>query len=47
VAASDRAELRDWKRHRTPWLKRVLFNLGMVLIPVVILGLMWLIARRH
>jgi serine/threonine-protein kinase len=47
VVASDRVELRDWKRRRTPWLKRVLFNLGMVLIPVVILGLMWLIARRH
>jgi serine/threonine-protein kinase len=47
VAASDREELRDWKRRRTPWLKRVLFYVGMALIPVVILGLMMLIARRH
>ena len=47
VTVSDRTELRDWKRRRTPWLKRVLFYVGMALIPVVILGLMMLIARRH
>jgi serine/threonine-protein kinase len=47
VSASDRAELRDWKRRRTPWLKRVLFYLGMVMIPVVIFGLLLLIARKH
>ena len=28
VAVADRAELRDWKRRRTPWLKRVLFYVG-------------------
>jgi serine/threonine-protein kinase len=47
VTVSDRTELRDWKRRRTPWLKRVLFYVGMALIPVVILGLMMLLARRH
>jgi len=47
VAAGDRAELRDWKRRRTPWLNRVLFYFGMVLIPVVVIGLLWVIARRH
>jgi len=36
VAVSDRAELRDWKRRRTPWLKQVLFYIGMALIPVLI-----------
>jgi len=47
VTVSDRTELRDWKRRRTPWLKRILFYVGMALIPVVILGLMVLLARRH
>jgi len=47
VAVSDRAELRDWKRRRTPWLKQVLFYLGMALIPVFVFGFLFLIARRH
>lgn len=47
VAVSDRTELRDWKRRRAPWLKRVLFYVAMALIPVVILGLLMLLARRH
>ena len=47
VAAADRLELRDWKRRRTPWLKKVLFYLAMALIPVVIFGLLLLLARRH
>jgi serine/threonine-protein kinase len=47
VPVSDRAELRDWKHRRTPWLKRVLFYIGMALIPVVIFGTLLLIARKH
>jgi eukaryotic-like serine/threonine-protein kinase len=47
VSASDRAELRDWKRRRTPWLKQVLFYVGMALIPVFVFGFLLLIARRH
>ena len=47
VVPTDRTELRDWKRRRTPWLKQILFYVGMVLIPVVIFGLLLLIARRH
>jgi eukaryotic-like serine/threonine-protein kinase len=47
VPASDRAELRDWKRRRTPWLKQVLFYVGMALIPVFVFGFLLLIARRH
>jgi eukaryotic-like serine/threonine-protein kinase len=47
VSVSDRAELRDWKRRRTPWLKQVLFYVGMALIPVFVFGLLLLIARRH
>ena len=47
VAPTDRAELRDWKRRGTPWLMRVLFYLAMALIPVVVFGVLLLIARKH
>src|ERR1035441_4408519 len=47
VSVSDRAELRDFKRRRTPWLNRVLFYIGMALIPVFVFGFLLLIARRH
>jgi len=47
VSVSDRAELRNWKQRRTPWIARVLFYVGMALIPVVIFGLLLLIARKH
>ena len=47
VAKSDRAELREWKQRRTPWVRQVLFYIAMALIPVVIFGAMLLIARRH
>jgi serine/threonine-protein kinase len=47
VTVSDRTELRDWKRRRTPWLKQILFYLGMALIPVFVFGFLFLIARRH
>ena len=47
VTVSDRAELKDWKRRRTPWLKQILFYLGMALIPVFVFGFLFFIARRH
>jgi serine/threonine-protein kinase len=47
VIPVDRAELRDFKRRGTPWVKRVLFYLAMALIPVVVLGLLFLVARKH
>jgi serine/threonine-protein kinase len=47
VTPSDRAELRDWKRRRTPWLKQFLFYAGMALIPVFVFGFLFLIARKH
>jgi serine/threonine protein kinase len=46
VGAADRPELRDWKQRRTPWVKRILFYVGMAMIPVVIFGLLLLVARR-
>jgi serine/threonine-protein kinase len=47
VTPTDRAELRHWKRRGHSWVKRVLFYVAMALIPVVILGLLFLLSRRH
>ena len=47
VTVSDRAEMRDWKRRRTPWLKQILFYVSMALIPVVIFGVLLWIGKRH
>jgi len=47
VSSSDRAELRDWKQRKAPWIKQALFYVGMALIPVVIFGTLLLIARKH
>lgn len=47
VTVSDRAEMRDFKRRGTPWIKRVLFYLAMALIPVVVFGLLFFIVRKH
>ena len=47
VTVSDRTEMRDWKRRRTPWLKQILFYVSMALIPVVIFGVLLWIGKRH
>ena len=46
VGIADRAELRDWKTRRTPWVRRVLFYAAMALIPIVIFGLLIFVARH-
>jgi serine/threonine protein kinase len=46
VGVADRAELRNWKQRRTPWLRRALFYAAMALIPIVVLGLLLFVARR-
>lgn len=46
VGVAERPELRDWKRRRTPWLRRILFYVAMALIPVAIFGLLLLVARK-
>jgi eukaryotic-like serine/threonine-protein kinase len=46
VGVADRAELRDWKVRKTPLVKQILFYVAMALIPVVIFGLLLLIAKR-
>lgn len=46
VGVADRPELRDWKRRRSPLLRRVLFYVILVLIPIVIFTLLLLVARH-
>jgi eukaryotic-like serine/threonine-protein kinase len=46
VGVADRAELRDWKKRRTPWIRRILFYIMLIMIPVVIFGLMFLFTRH-
>jgi serine/threonine protein kinase len=46
VGVAERPELRDWKKRRTPWVRRVLFYIMLVMIPVVVFGLLFLFAKR-
>ncbi len=46
VGVAERPELRDWKRRRTPWARRILFYVAMALIPIVIFALLLLVARK-
>jgi serine/threonine-protein kinase len=46
VGVSDRAELHDWRRRRTPWARRILFYLMLALIPIVIFALLLFLAKR-
>jgi len=45
VGVEDRAELHNWQHRRTPWLRRILFYVAMALIPVVIFGLLLMVAK--
>jgi serine/threonine protein kinase len=47
VTPADRTELHNWKKRRTPWLKQVLFYVALALLPVVVFGALWWIAKRH
>lgn len=46
VGIADRPELRDWKKRRKPWARRILFYIILALIPVVIFGLLLWVARH-
>jgi eukaryotic-like serine/threonine-protein kinase len=46
VGVADRPELRDWKKRRTPWLRKIAFYIAMALIPVFVFGLLLYFARR-
>jgi eukaryotic-like serine/threonine-protein kinase len=45
VGVAERPELRDWKKRRTPWVRRILFYIMLVLIPVVVFGLLFVFAH--
>jgi len=46
VGVSERPELHDWRRRRTPWTRRILFYLALALIPIVIFALLLFLAKR-
>jgi eukaryotic-like serine/threonine-protein kinase len=46
VGVSERPELHDWRKRRRPWTRRILFYLMLALIPIVIFGLLLLLAKR-
>jgi serine/threonine protein kinase len=46
VGVSERPELHDWKIRRTPWVRRALFYVMLALIPIVIFGLLLLVAKH-
>jgi len=46
VGVADRPEMRDWKRRRSPWPKRILFYAMLVMIPIVIFALLLYVAKH-
>lgn len=46
VGVAERPELRDWKRRRSPWVRRILFYLMLVMIPIVIFALLLWVAKH-
>jgi serine/threonine-protein kinase len=47
VGVAERPELRDWRKRRSPWGRKILFYVFLALIPVVIFGLLLYIAMQH
>lgn len=46
VGVADREELRDWKRRRSPWPRKIAFYVLLALIPIVIFALLLLVAKH-
>jgi serine/threonine-protein kinase len=46
VGISDRPELRDWKRRRSPLLRRILFYIMLALIPILVFGVLLYVAKH-
>ena len=46
VGVAERPELRDWKRRRSPWPRRILFYLMLVMIPIIVFALLLYFARH-
>jgi eukaryotic-like serine/threonine-protein kinase len=47
VTVAERGELHDWQKRRTPIVKQVLFYVAMALIPILIFGTIFLVARHR
>jgi serine/threonine-protein kinase len=47
VGMSERVELRNWKARRVPWTRRILSYAGLILIPVVVFGLLLMVAAHQ
>ena len=47
VGVEDRIELRDWSKRKSHLSRKILYFSALALIPVVVLALMFLLARRH
>jgi len=46
VGVAERAELHNWKNRRTPWGRKILFYIGLALLPVVIFALLLYVAKH-
>jgi serine/threonine-protein kinase len=47
VGVEQRPELHEWHKRKSPWLRKILYYSALALIPVVILLVMVVLARRH
>lgn len=46
VGVAERPELRDWRQRRSPLTRKILFYVMLALIPIVIFGLMFYLAKH-
>jgi len=47
VGVEERPELTEWHKRKSPWLRKFIYYAALALIPVVILLVMVVLARRH
>jgi len=47
VGVEDRVELRDWQKRKAQLPRKILYYVGLAMIPVVILAIMFLLAHRR
>jgi serine/threonine-protein kinase len=46
VGVEDRPELTNWKKRRSPWMRRIAMYIALALIPVIIFGVLLYVARH-
>ncbi len=46
VGIAERQELTNWKKRSEPWARRVAFYVAMALIPIIVLGLLFFVAKH-